>query len=62
MQSVLMCIIFCYLFAGVGLAESHTGKEAALKRKSTIIAFPRYRFLRMVSESATLVDERGVDK
>lgn len=61
MQMVLMCIIFCYLFAGVVRAESHTGKDAALEQKSTIIAFPRYRFLRTVSESATLVDERGVD-
>lgn len=32
------------------------------KRKPTIIAFPLYRFLKIVSESATLVDERGVDK
>lgn len=50
--------------AGVVLAvaESQTGKDAALERKSTIIAFPRYRFLKIVSESATLVDERGVDE
>lgn len=62
MQSVLTYIVFCYLFAGVVRAESHTGKDAALERKSTIIAFPRYRFLKIVSESAMLVDERGVDK
>lgn len=63
MQSVLMYIVFfVYRWRGTRSRRVADGENAVMKRKSTIIAFPRYRFLKIVSESATLVDERGVDK
>lgn len=62
MQSVLMYIVFfVYRWRDTRSRRVADGEDAASKKKPTIIAFPRYRFLRIVSESATLVDERGVD-